>query len=263
MDLMIKGKVAVVTAASKGLGKAVAEALAKEGVNLAICARNKEQINETADYIQALYKVEVLPVVCDVTKPAEILNFKEKIIGRFKTCHILFTNAGGPPPGNFKDFTSEDFKKAIDLNLMSAINLVYAFLPYMQSQKWGRILASTSSNVKHVLPAFPLSNVSRIGVAAFIKTFALEFAHLNITANVLAPGDFMTEPTKEYLEKIARREGIRYDEALERLKSTIPTHSIGDPKDYGALAAFLASEHASYITGETFLIDGGRYSGLI
>lgn len=263
MDLMIKGKVAVVAAASKGLGRAVAEALAKEGVNLAICSRNKEQINATAEYIQDVYKVEVLPIVCDVTNPSDIISFKEKVIDRFKTCHILFTNAGGPPPGKFSDFTSEDFRKAIDLNLMSTINLVYAFLPYMQQQKWGRVLASTSSNVKHVLPAFPLSNVSRIGVAAFIKTFALEYAHKNITANVLAPGDFMTEPTKEYLENQAKHEGIRYNEALENLKSTIPTRTIGDPKDYGALAAFLASEYASYITGETFLIDGGRYSGLI
>jgi 3-oxoacyl-[acyl-carrier protein] reductase len=263
MDLMIKSKIAVVTAASKGLGRAVAEALAKEGVNLAICSRNKEQISETADFIQKEYKVEVLPVACDVTNQSEIINFKEEIIKRFSTCHILFTNAGGPPPGKFSDFTSEDFRKAIDLNLMSTINLVYAFLPYMQQQKWGRVLASTSSNVKHVLPAFPLSNVSRIGVAAFIKTFALAYAHMNITANVLAPGDFMTEPTKEYIEKQAKREGIPYDDVLKRMKNSIPTHTIGDPKDYGALAAFLASEYASYITGETFLIDGGRYSGLI
>lgn len=263
MDLMIKSKIAVVTAASKGLGRAVAEALAKEGVNLAICSRNKEQISETADFIQREYKVDILPVACDVTDPSEIINFKEEVIKRFSTCHILFTNAGGPPPGKFSDFTSEDFKKAIDLNLMSTINLVYAFLPYMQQQQWGRVLASTSSNVKHVLPAYPLSNVSRIGVAAFIKTFALEYAHLNITANVLAPGDFMTEPTKEYIEKQAKREGIAYNEVLERMKDSIPTRTIGDPKDYGALAAFLASEYASYITGETFLIDGGRYSGLI
>ena len=263
MDLMIKGKVAVVAAASKGLGIAVAEALAKEGVNLAICSRNKERINKTADYIRSIYEVEVFPKVCDVTTPSEIISFKEEVIDRFKTCHILFTNAGGPPSGKLEDFTSEDFKKAIDLNLMSTINLVYAFLPYMQSQKWGRVLASTSSNVRQLLPQFPLSNVSRVGVVAFIKTFASEFAHLNITANVLAPGYSMTELTKEYLENQAKSEGIHYNEALEKLKNTIPTHTIGNPKDFGALAAFLASEYASYITGETFLIDGGAYSGVM
>jgi 3-oxoacyl-[acyl-carrier protein] reductase len=263
MDLMIKEKVAVVTGASKGLGKAVAEAFAKEGVNLAICSRKKEQINETADYIQAEYEVSVLPVECDVTNPSDIISFKEQVIDRFETCHILFTNAGGPPSGKLEDFTTEDFKKAIELNLISTINLVNVFLPYMKNQKWGRVLASTSSNVRQLLPQFPLSNVSRVGVVAFIKTFALEFAHLDITANVLAPGLFMTGPTQEYLEKLAKREGISNDEVFERVQSTIPSHKIGNPKDYGTLAAFLASEHTSFITGETFLINGGAYSGVM
>jgi len=261
MNLKLKGKVAVVAAASRGLGRAVAEALAAEGVDLAICSRNLERIHETAADIKAEYKVDVFPFACDVTKPSEIIRFKEEVIGRFQACHILFTNADGPPSGKLEDFTAEDFQKAIDLNLMSTINLVYAFLPCMKHQKWGRVLASTSSNVKYLLPLFPLSNVSRIGVVAFVKTFAAEFGRWNITANVLAPGFFMTEPTKDYLEDQAKREKIPYHKALEKLKSTIPTHMIGDPKDYGALAAFLASEHASYITGETFLIDGGKYAG--
>jgi len=251
----------VVAAASRGLGRAVAEALAAEGVNLAICSRNEKRICETAADIKAEYRVDVLPSVCDVTSPSDINRFKEEVIGRFQTCHILFTNADGPPSGKLEDFAAEDFRKAVDLNLMSTINLVYAFLPFMKRQKWGRILASTSSNVRHLLPMFPLSNVSRIGVVAFVKTLAGELGPRNITANVLAPGFFMTEPTREYLEDKAREEGIPYQEALEKLERTIPTRTIGDPKDYGALAAFLASEHASHITGETFLIDGGQYAG--
>jgi len=261
VDLRIKGKVAVVAAASRGLGRAVAEALAAEGANLAICSRNEERIRETAAEITAAYNIDVLPSVCDVTNPSEINRLKEEVIGRFKTCHILFTNADGPPSGKLEDFAPADFQKAIDLNLMSTIHLVYAFLPSMKRQKWGRVLASASSNVRHLLPMFPLSNVSRIGVVAFIKTLAVEFGRWNITANVLAPGLFMTEPTKEYLEDQARQEGIPYQEALEKLARTIPTRMIGDPKDYGALAAFLASEYASYITGEIFLIDGGQYAG--
>lgn len=261
MDLKIKGKLAVVAAASRGLGRAVAEALAAEGANLAICSRNKERILQAADEIRTAYKVGVLPFVCDVTNPSDINRFKEEVIGRFQTCHVLFTNADGPPSGRLEDFTGEDFRKAVDLNLMSTINLVYAFLPFMKRQKWGRVLASTSSNVRHLLPMFPLSNVSRMGVVAFVKTLAAEVGQWNITANVLAPGFFMTEPTKEYLEDQAREEGIPYQEALEKLARTIPTRMIGDPKDYGALAAFLASEHASYITGEIFLIDGGQYAG--
>lgn len=260
MDLMIKGKVAVVAAASRGLGKAVAEALAKEGVNLTICARNKDMIDETAEYIQNEYKVDVLPVVCDVTNLKDILFLKEDVIDHFKTCHILFTNAGGPPSGKLEDFSIDDLKKAIDLNLISTVNLVNAFLPYMKNQKWGRILASTSSNVRQLLPQFPLSNVSRIGVVAYIKTIAWEFAPLNITANVLAPGLFMTESTKKYIENIAQREGIQYSQVLDKIESTIPVRRIGNPEDYGALATFLASELARYITGETILIDGGEYS---
>jgi len=263
VDLKIQGKVAVVAAASRGLGRAVAEALAAEGVNLAICSRNKERIRETADEIRAAYKVDVLPSVCDVTNPTEIDRFKGEVIGRYQTCHILLTNADGPPSGRLEDFSAEDFQKAIHLNLMSTINLVFAFLPCMQRQKWGRVLASTSSNVRYLLPAFPLSNVSRMGVVAFVKSLAAEVGRWNITANVLAPGLFMTEPTRKYFEDQAQGEGISYQEALERAERTIPTRTIGNPRDYGALAAFLASEQASYINGETFLIDGGQYAGVI
>lgn len=263
MDLNIKGKIAVVTASSKGLGKGAAEALASEGCNLVICSRNQARIGETADYIRDTYNVEVLPVVCDVLKPGDIENLREQTIARFKTCHILFTNAGGPPSGNIENFKSEDFKQALELNLVSTINLVYAFLPYMKNQKWGRILASTSTNVKQPLPKFALANVSRVGVLAFIKSLSMEVAPYQITANTLAPGYIMTELIEKMLEKQCLRENITYDEALIRLENTIPTRSIAEPKDFGALAAFLASEQAFYITGETFLIDGGMYSGLM
>jgi 3-oxoacyl-[acyl-carrier protein] reductase len=263
MDLMIKGKIAVVAGASKGLGKAVAEALANEGVNLAICSRDKKNIISTANNIKEKYKVEVLPIVCDVSIPSEIDKLKEKVLSRFNTCHILFTNAGGPPSGKIEDFSSEDFQKALDLNLMSAINLVKAFLPSMQNQKWGRIIALASSNVKQLLKGFPLSNVSRLSVLAFIKSVAMEFAHLNITANVIAPGDFMTELTENYLLKQSKYDRVSYDTSLEKLKGTIPARKIGNPLDLGALTAFLSSEHTSYLTGETFLIDGGKYCGVL
>ena len=263
MELNIEGKVAVVTASSKGLGRAVAEALAKEGVKLAICSRNKEQIEEAADYISAMYEVDVLADVCDVTDKNSIESFKRKVIDHFKTCHILYANAGGPPPGKVEDFTGEDFKKAVDLNLMSTINLVFAFLPFMKDQEWGRILASASITVKQPLPTLALSNVSRAGVAAFIKTLSKEVAPFNVTANTLAPGYIMTERVQELLENQAQNQGISYDDALEKLRNTIPTKIIGKPEDFGALCAFLASEHTSYIPGETFLIDGGMYSGVM
>ncbi|MGD2085405.1 MAG: SDR family oxidoreductase [Candidatus Aminicenantes bacterium] len=263
MDLNINGKVAVVTASSKGLGRAVAEALAKEGVKLAICSRDKERIEKAADTIRAAYKVDVLADVCDVTDRNSIDSFQRKVIHHFKTCHILYANAGGPPPGKAEDFSGEDFKKAVDLNLMSTINLVYAFLPFMKNQKWGRILASASITVKQPLPTLALSNVSRAGVVAFIKTLSKEVAPFNVTANTLAPGYIMTERVQELLENQAQNQGISFHDALEKLRNTIPTKTIGKPEDFGALCAFLASEYAAYITGETFLMDGGMYSGVM
>ena len=263
MDLKLNGKNAVVTAASRGLGKAVAEALAKEGVNLAICARKKDLLDETAEFIRHKYEVEVLPVVCDVSNSAAIDQFKEIVIEQFKTVHILFTNAGDPPSGKLENFSNEDIKSAINLNLLSTVNLVNAFLPYMKSQKWGRILASTSSNVRQLLPQFPLSNISRNSVVAYIKTLAIEVAPLNITANILAPGLFLTEPTKRDIVRLAKCEGVTYSQMVDRFAGKIPVRKVGNPDDYGSLAAFLASEIAGYITGETILIDGGEYSSVM
>lgn len=263
MELNIEGKVAVVTASSKGLGRAVAECLAKEGVKLAICSRDKERMEEAADSISNEYETDVLAEVCDVTDKKSIESFQHKVINHFNACHILYANAGGPPPGKAEDFIGEDFKKAVDLNLMSTINLVYAFLPFMKNQRWGRILASASITVKQPLPTLALSNVSRAGVVAFIKTLSKEVAPFNVTANTLAPGYIMTERVQELLENQAQTQGISYHEAMEQLLSKIPTNTIGKPEDFGALCAFLSSQHAAYITGETFLIDGGMYSGLM
>ena len=263
MDLKIKEKVAVVAASSRGLGRAVAEALAAEGCHLVVCSRDKARIEEAADHIRATYHVEVLPVVCDVVEAGDIENLRNKTIAKFKTCHILFTNAAGPRAGKIEEFKSEDFKQALELNLMSTINLVYAFLPYMKAQRWGRILASTSTNVKQPLRDFALANVSRLGVLAFIKSLSLEVAAYHITANTLAPGNFLTDLIKEMLETESVKKNIPYEEAMKRLEDEIPARAIGKPEDFGSLAAFLSSEHASYITGETILIDGGIYSGLM
>lgn len=263
MDLKIKGKVAVVTASSKGLGKAAAEALAAEGVNLALCSRDEAAINKAAEFIKSEYKVEVMAEVCDVTDRAGIESFKEKVIQHFRTCHILFTNAGGPAPGKVEEFAEKDFRQALDLNLLSTINLINAFLPFMKKQEWGRILASTSISVKQPIPTLALSNVSRVGVVAFIKTLSLDIAPFNVTANTLAPGYIMTERVKNLLENQAQKQGIAYEEALTNLIDTIPVKKIGSPGDFGALCAFLASEQASYITGETILVDGGMYKGLM
>lgn len=263
MDLKIKDKIAVVTAASMGLGKAAAEALAAEGVHLAICSRDQKRIEETAQYLKSTYKVDVLAAVCDVADKKSIDSFKEKVIDHFHTCHILFANAGGPPPGKVEAFQDDDFRSALELNLLSTINLVNAFLPCMKDQQWGRILASTSISVKQPIPTLALSNVSRVGVVAFIKSLSMDVAALNVTANVVAPGFIMTDRVKHLLQDRAQKGGISYEEARQAVLNDIPAKKIGDPADFGALCAFLASEHSSYITGETILIDGGMYKGLM
>jgi 3-oxoacyl-[acyl-carrier protein] reductase len=263
MDLKIKGKIAVVTAASKGLGRATAEAMAAEGVNLAICSRDKERIEETADYIRSTFNVDVISAVCDVTDKDDIETFKQKVIQHFNTCHILFANAGGPPPGTVQDFKGDDFRKALELTLLSTVNLIYTFLPYMKKQAWGRILASTSITVKQPIPTLALSNVSRAGVVAFVKSLAHEVGPLNITANTLAPGYIMTERVEQLLKNQAQNNSTSYENALEKLLEKIPAKTIGKPEDFGALCAFLSSEQASYITGETILIDGGMYGGMM
>jgi len=262
MELGLKGKVAVITAASKGLGRAVTESLAREGVKLAICSRNKERIENTAQEIKDKFNAEVLPFQCDVTSRDEIKNFEKEVIKIYGTIHILFTNAGGPPSGKVLDFKPDDYKKAIQLNLMSTINLIYTFLPYMKEQKWGRIIASTSVSVKQPIPTIALSNVSRVGIIAFIKTLINEISEFNITANIVAPGYIMTERVIELLKDREKREGKEFDTLLNELSKNIPVKRIGKPEEFGDLVAFLSSDKAGYINGETILIDGGMYRGL-
>ncbi|MFW5769980.1 MAG: SDR family oxidoreductase [Spirochaetota bacterium] len=263
MNLGIEGKTAVVTASSRGLGRAVADSLAAEGVNLAICARNKEQLSRTADEIKKKYKVEVFHKPCNVMNADEVESFTREVVNNFETVHILFANAGGPPAGSVDTIGIQDFEEALQLNCLSTIRLVYSFIPFMKSQKWGRIIASTSVTVKQPMENLALSNVSRAGVIPFIKGIADEYGHLNITANSLAPGYIMTDRVKDLLEDRMSREGISFEEELQQLVSRIPAGRAGKPEEFGALAAFLSSEHAGFINGTTMLIDGGMYRGIM
>lgn len=262
MDLGLREKAAVVTASSRGLGRAVAEALAQEGARLAICSRDRERICETAAQLENRYGVPVLPVVCDVADPASVAGLRDRVQEAYGGADILFANAGGPPPGGVQDVTPEDYEKAIRLNLMSAIHLAYAFLPGMKEKRWGRIIASTSISVKQPIPYLALSNVSRVGVVALIKSLARDLAPFNITANAVAPGYIMTERVRQLLQARVESEGISLEQAVSRMTEQIPARRTGEPEEFGALVAFLASERAAYINGETVLIDGALYGGL-
>jgi len=262
MDLGIRDRIALVTASSQGLGRAAAEALAAEGARLAVCSRDEARIRETGAEIANRYGVEVLALACDVTRPEEVSALREQVLKRYGTVHILFTNAGGPPPGGILEQRTADFEAALRLNLLSAIDLIYAFLPAMREQRWGRVIASTSITLRQPIPSLSLSNVSRAGVAAFIKNLSLEVAGLNITANTLAPGYIMTERVKRIIEARAAKEGISFEQALASAVREIPAGRVGTPEEFGALVAFLASERASYLNGETILLDGGLHRGL-
>jgi 3-oxoacyl-[acyl-carrier protein] reductase len=263
MELGLKNKIAVVTASSKGLGKAVAEAMAQEGARLAICSRNDTRIKETAQDLSEKYKTDVYAGVCNVEEKSSIELFAQEVIKKFGTVHVLFINAGGPPPGTIANFLPADFEKALNLNLMSAINLTYSFLPYMKKQKWGRIIASTSITVKQPVPTLVLSNVSRVGVVAFIKSLSTEVAPFNITANAVAPGYIMTDRVVQITTDRAQGENRTFDEVINEQVKNIPLGRIGRPDEFGSLVAFVASERAGYINGETILIDGGMYRGLM
>jgi len=263
MDLGIAGKVAVVAAASEGLGRAVAEALAGEGVHLAICSRNRERIRGAARDLQGRFPVTVHPFVCDVSEADDVERLRDDVLDVFGACHILFTNAGGPPPGGVDQFAAADFQAALNLNLISTIHLVNAFLPGMRKQKWGRIIALASISVKQPLPDLALSNVSRVGVVAYMKGIAAAVAADRVTANTLAPGYFLTHRVKELLNTRAASKGISAEDALAGICRDIPAGRVGRPEELGSLAAFLASEQAAYINGVTLLIDGGMFRGLM
>jgi 3-oxoacyl-[acyl-carrier protein] reductase len=263
MDLGLRDRVAVVTASSRGLGRAVARALAAEGARLALCSRDADAIRETAEIIGSDYGVDVFAAPCDVADASAVGAFAGRVLERYGEAHVLFANAGGPPPGAAQDFASEDYRKALELNLLSTIGLVHAFLPAMKRARWGRIIASTSITVNPPAPTLALSNVSRVGVGAYMKTRAGELAPHNITCNTVAPGYIMTDRVESLIAGMSEKSGMSYDDARRAITAGIPAGRIGSPDEFGALVAFLASERAAYITGETILIDGGAYRGLM
>lgn len=263
MELGIKNKVAVVTGGSRGLGKAVSFSLAKEGAKLAICARDEKTLNEVKNEIIDKFNSQVFVYPCDLKNKDEIYKFKDEVIKNFGTVHLLYINAGGPPVGGFFDFKEKDYIDALNLNLMSTINLTYAFIDLMINNRYGRIVASTSISVKEPLPDIILSNVSRTSVVAFIKSLSTEVAKYNITANCVAPGYTLTDRLRKVIENRAKKDNISFEEELKKLSEQIPAKRVGNPAEYADVVTFLLSERVSYLTGVTLLIDGGAYKGLM
>ncbi len=262
MDLGLHGKVAIITAASKGLGKAIALELAREGVQLGISSRNKEHILTTAEEIRKETGVRVESMTVDVSNPEEITYFVETMAEKFGKIDILVTNAGGPPSGEFMEIADEAWEKAFQTNLMGIVRTVRETVPYMQQNGSGKILTVASSTVKVPLPGMVLSNAMRAGVAAFMKTIATELAKDNILVNVVAPGRIATDRLIELDTAAAKKLNVPVEEISGKLKQSIPLGRYGKPEEFAKAVVFLASDANAYITGTTLLVDGGMIQAL-
>lgn len=262
MDLGIRGKVALVAAASKGLGRAIAEELAAEGVSLVMCARSKEALDEAVEAIRSSTGVEVAGFAADVSKPEDVTRLVNAAIDRFSRIDILVTNAGGPPSALFESVTPEMWDAAVRTTLLSTINLCREVLPGMRERKWGRIINVTSITVKQPVEGLILSNSLRAGVTGFAKTLSNEVATDGITVNCIIPGHMRTQRAIDLTKANAARQGISIEDAVKKREAEIPMRRTGEPREFAALAAFLASERASYITGTSIQVDGGWIKGL-
>lgn len=261
MDFGIKGQAAVVAAASKGLGRACSIALAQEGVNVALVARDLTALNETAEAVRSV-SAQALVIQADVTLPAQIQDVIDQTAKQFGRLDILVCNAGGPPPGTFKDVNDEQWEQAFQLNLMSVVHLIRAALPYMRHQGGGRIINLVSSSVREPIEGLILSNSIRSGVIGLAKTLAQELGPDHITVNNIITGRILTDRLRSLRERTAQQLGITVEEALKQSEKDVPLGRLGKPEELAALVAFLASRQGGYISGASIPVDGGLLKGI-
>ena len=257
MDLGIKGRTALITASSTGIGKAVAEALAAEGCNIAICSRTKTTLIETAREVKLKYGLEPFWGICDLNQQKDIENFFEAVQSHFGKVDILINNCGGPIPGFFRELSEEDWDNAFKQVLLSVIRFSNLVLPKMIEQEWGRIINITSVAVKQPVHNLMLSNSLRAGVTGFAKSLSNEFGNRNITVNNVAPGYTLTHRLYELAVNRAKTSGKSHEEILVDMAKDVPMNRLGGPEEIAAMVTFLASQKASYITGTTIQVDGG------
>ena len=257
MDLGLKGRAAIVCAASQGLGKATALALAREGVNLVIAARRREVLESAAEEIASATGNRPKTVVADVTTKEG----RDAILAACPAPDILVNNAGGPPPGDFRKFERDDWIKALDGNMLAPIALIKATVDGMIARKFGRIVNITSHAVKAPVAMLALSNGARTGLTGFVAGLARATAEHNVTINNLLPGTFDTDRLKSNLQALATNTKRTVEQVTEEIRSGNPSRRFGRPEEFGAACAFLCSAHAGYITGQNILVDGGSYPG--
>ena len=262
MDYKLKGKVAIVGGSSKGLGKASAMSLAKEGVNIVLCARSKEALEKTKREIEAL-GVEVLALSVDMTKEEDNERIVKETIDKFGTIDILVNNSGGPSPGSFRDFSIDDFDQAYNSVLRYNIRMIKLCLPYMEDKGWGRIINIASVSVKEPMPTMVLSNIFRTAVVSFAKSISKEIMGNGVTINTICPGYFRTQRITQLMEKESSEANVSVQEYEQEVMSAFPHKRFMSPDELGDMVAYLSSEQARSITGTTIQIDGGVNSGLL
>jgi 3-oxoacyl-[acyl-carrier protein] reductase len=263
MDLQLRGRVALVTASSQGLGKAAAWALAREGARVAICARDRPATEASAVEIARATGAEVLPFTVDLAHAGSIARLVQDVLQAFGTVHVLVNNAGGPPPGGFDALSDEDWQRAFELTLMSAVRVTRAVLPTLRAQRWGRIINLASYSVKQPIADILLSNSLRLGVVGWSKSIATPLAAENILINTIATGWARSERVTQMLANRAASNGKTVGEAEAAITSQIPLGRMARVEEIGDVVAFLASERASYITGTVLPVDGGIIQGAL
>ncbi|HEY3271199.1 MAG TPA: SDR family oxidoreductase [Geothrix sp.] len=260
MDLGIRGKVAMVAAGSKGMGRATALALAAEGCAVSVCGRSADSLATVKAELEAL-KVPVLTVVADVAKAEDLVRWHQATEAALGPVQILVTNTGGPKAAGSADLSDGDWAAGVESTLMNVVRMSRLVLPGMRVAKWGRIVHITSLVAKQPLPLLTISSTLRAGLSGFTRTLALETAKDGITVNALLPGHVMTDRQVHLAEVKSAAEGITKDEYFSRTAQAIPAGRIGRPEEIGAVITFLCSGPASYVTGQSLLVDGGLVQG--
>jgi len=259
MDLGIKGKRALVTASSKGLGRGCAEALAEAGVDLVLNARGADALDATAEAIRSAHGVSVTAVAADITSDAG----RAAVLAAAGQVDILVTNAGGPPPGVWSDWERDDFIAALDGNMLTPVALMQATLPGMIERHWGRVVNITSGSVKAPIPQLGLSNAARAGLTGFVAGTARQVAGSGVTINNLLPGIHATDRAIQLDTGVSKAQSITLADAKARREATIPAGRYGTASEFGATCAFLCSQHAGFIVGQNILLDGGAINATL
>jgi 3-oxoacyl-[acyl-carrier protein] reductase len=262
MDLELDGRVALVTAASKGLGRASATQLAAEGAQVMISARGEEQLAKTAAEIAGATGARVEYCAADVADPADLARLLDETRSRLGGVDVLVNNAGGPPPGGFDALDDEKWYRAHDLNLMSTVRLVRGVLPHMRERGWGRIVTIASSSIKQPLDNLLLSNTYRVAILGLAKSLALEFAPDGVLVNTVGPGRIDTDRVASLDATRAEKAGLSIDEVRAQAEKAIPLGRYGTAEEFGKVVAFLVSGANTYLTGQNFLVDGGMVKAI-